>query len=59
MWAAGINIALNLIPYWWIVEAAVKIIVYAVEYFVGWPEGVNIGTLSDPGALIVFAVQYY
>ena len=59
MWSAGVSIGLNLIPYYFIVELATKLIVYLYEWIVGWPEDVNIGTLSDPAALIVFAVEYF
>ena len=58
MWAAGVNIGLNLIPYWFFVELGVKVIVYTIDWAIGWPDGVNVATLSDPGALIVFAVEY-
>jgi len=58
MWATGVSIGLNLIPGYIFVEIGTKAIAYIVEWTIGWPENVDVGTLADPGALIVFAVEY-
>jgi len=58
MWATGINIGLDFIPFYFVFEMAWKAVIYIVDAIWGWPDGVNVGTLGNPGALILFAIAY-